>query len=174
MLSPMRSRLLTAGSVAAVALFASTAAATAHTHRHNRRHDHPQSTRFTASVLVNGASLSHAIPGGSEPLSKPDDISSLGEHIFVGFQNGVGPQGEASSSGNLDSTIVEFNRNGDELAQWDIAGKADGVTADPQTGQVIVTVNEDANSSIYLINPQPGSTPVQYHLQPAAALKRRD
>lgn len=161
MLSPMRSRLLTAGSVAAIALLTSTAAS-AHVHHHSHRRDHHQSSQFTASVLVNGASLSHAVSGGSEPLSKPDDITSLGDRIFVGFQNGVGPQGQASGTGNLDSTIVEFNRGGDELAQWDVTGKADGLTADPQNGQLIVTVNEDANSSVYLIDPQPGSTPVQY------------
>jgi hypothetical protein len=42
------------------------------------------------------------------------------------------------------------------LAQWDVAGKTDGVTADPDTRTVIATVNEDANSSLYVITPGPG------------------
>ena len=42
---------------------------------------------------------------------------------------------------------------GHVLAQWDIVGKADGVTADPDTRSVIATVNEDANSSLYSITP---------------------
>jgi hypothetical protein len=47
------------------------------------------------------------------------------------------------------------------VSQWDIVGKCDGLTADPQTGKVIATVNEDANSSLYLI--QPGTpAPVHY------------
>ncbi|HET9093692.1 MAG TPA: hypothetical protein VFN36_01295 [Solirubrobacteraceae bacterium] len=96
-------------------------------------------------------------------ITQPDDIAYLDGAVFVNFQNQVGPQGQASSSGNLDSTIVEFSRAGSELAQWDITGHCDGLTADPYTGQLIATVNEDANSSLYLIDPAPGSTPVQYH-----------
>ncbi len=30
----------------------------------------------------------------TEPLTDPDDITLLGNDIFVGFQNGVGPQGQ--------------------------------------------------------------------------------
>ncbi len=160
MLTPMP-RLLTAGSVAVTALLITSAPAWAHAERHNR-HGHHQSGQFTASVFVNAAKISHPITSGSEAISDPDDITSLGDDIFVGFQDGVGPQGQASSSGNLDSTIVEFDRSGHELAQWDITGKCDGITADPQTGRLIATVNEDANSSVYLIDPQPGSKPVHY------------
>jgi hypothetical protein len=110
--------------------------------------------------ILSGLTLSHAFTPAAttspmtEPLTKPDDITQLGNRIFVGFQNGVGPQGEASSDGNLDSTIVELKLNGDPVAQWDIKGKADGVTADSETGMVIATVNEDANSSIYTIDPK--------------------
>lgn len=32
-------------------------------------------------------------------------------------------------------------------------GKSDGLTANPWTGAVIATVNKDANSSLYSINP---------------------
>jgi hypothetical protein len=159
----MRARLLTAGSVTVMALFMMAAGASAHDR--NRGHSHrqqPGAGQFSASVFANGAKIDHPTPGGSEPITNPDDITQLGGHIFVGFQNGVGPQGEPSASGNTASTIVEFNLSGRELAQWDVTGKCDGVTADPDTGQVIATVNEDANSSVYLINPQPGSTPVQY------------
>ena len=95
-------------------------------------------------------------PKGGPPRrirSDPDDITLLGNDIFVGFQNGVGPQGQASSDGNLDSTVVELKLNGDPIAQWDVQGKTDGVTADQQTGNVIATVNEDANSSLYTIDP---------------------
>jgi hypothetical protein len=80
----------------------------------------------------------------------------------VAFQNGIGPQGQASASQNTASTIVEFDRGGHALAQWDVTGKVDGLTADAQTSQLIATVNEDANSSLYTIDPRPGSTPVHY------------
>lgn len=114
---------------------------------------------YTVHLILSGRTLSHSfIPAGAnspstEPFTQPDDITKLGNHIFVGFQNGVGPQGEASSDGNLDSTIVELKMNGDPVAQWNIHGKADGVTADPETGLIIATVNEDANSSVYTIDP---------------------
>ncbi len=116
---------------------------------------------FTNRVFASGAGLTHA---GAQPVSQPDDITHLGNHIFVGFQNEVGPQGQPNAVGNADSTVVEFDLHGHAVAQWDIAGKCDGLTADPATGRIIATVNEDANSSLYLIDPAPGGgAPVHYH-----------
>jgi hypothetical protein len=112
---------------------------------------------FQVSQILAGASLQHTFtPAGSttpqtETLSKPDDIARLRDKLFVGFQNGVGPQGQASTDGNLDSTVVELGLNGHVIAQWDVAGKTDGLTADPELGGVIATVNEDANSALYTI-----------------------
>jgi hypothetical protein len=120
---------------------------------------HKHGARFKVRVIVNGAKLQHAfIPAGStkrrtEPLADPDDITVLGHHLFSGFQNGVGPQGQASSDGNTDSTIVEYTASGDVVRQWDIKGKCDGVTADTAAHMLIATVNEDAHSSIYTITP---------------------
>ncbi|HEX3714515.1 MAG TPA: hypothetical protein VHV09_17105 [Trebonia sp.] len=116
-------------------------------------------TRLHVQRIAFGDKLHHVFrPHGtgtprSESLTSPDDITRLGQDIFVNFQNGVGAQGEAAPDGNLDSTIVEFTLAGREVAQWDLRGKSDGLTADPLTGQVISTVNEDANSSLYTINP---------------------
>lgn len=154
-------RLLAAVFTCAITLL-SAAGAAAHGRHGKRWRSDMSSSKFSARVLINGATIMHPLGGGSEPVSNPDDITRLDDHIFVAFQNGVGPQGQASPTGNLDSTIVEFSRSGDELTQWDIAGKCDGLTADPATGQLIATVNEDANSSVYLIDPEPGSAPVHY------------
>lgn len=112
---------------------------------------------FIDHAIFNGAQLQHAIPGGSEHLTQPDDITSLNGRIFVAFQNGVGPQGQASATGNLSSTVVELNLGGRPVHQWDITGKCDGLTADPEIGGVIATVNEDANSSLYTIDPRSGT-----------------
>jgi hypothetical protein len=125
-------------------------------------HDRPGNV-YTVHQILLGTALTHDfVPAGggsatTEPLADPDDITELNGDVFTGFQNGVGPQGQASSDGNLDSTIVELRPNGVPVAQWDVDGKADGVTADPQAGTVIVTVNEDANSSLYTIDPARGS-----------------
>jgi hypothetical protein len=120
----------------------------------------PPPSSLTAVTVLKGASLHHTFTVGgvtkTEPLADPDDITRLGNDIFVGFQDGVGPQGQASTSGNVDSTVVEFTPSGHEVAQWDVVGKTDGVTADPDTGFVIATANEDANSSLYTITPGPG------------------
>ncbi|MGB6771266.1 MAG: hypothetical protein WBF51_04600 [Candidatus Dormiibacterota bacterium] len=114
---------------------------------------------FKVAHILLGASLHHTfVPVGSatarsEPISDPDDISQLGADLFVGFQNGVGPQGQPSPDGNRDSTIVEMTLTGEWVGQWDLVGKADGVTADPALSEVITTVNEDANSALYTIRP---------------------
>ena len=126
--------------------------------------------RFVVRQILFGSKLSHTfVPAGSaarrsEPLTQPDDITMLGRDLFTGFQNGIGPQGQPSTDGNTDSTIVEFTTTGRVIRQWDIKGKCDGLTADPARHLVIATVNEDANSSIYTITPRaPRGTQVRHY-----------
>lgn len=114
---------------------------------------------FNSRLFASAASIVHTTPKGKVAISQPDDIASLRGHIFVGFQNGVGAQGEPSTTGNTDSTVVEFSLRGHAVHQWDVVGKCDGLVTDPATGRVIATVNEDAHSSIYVIS---GSTAVHY------------
>jgi hypothetical protein len=123
----------------------------------------PSSSVDTASKtlavkqIVLGTTLKHSfqLNGNGTPrtesLSQPDDIVTLGGHLYIGFQNGVGPQGEVSPSGNLDSTIIEITHSGSLVNKWDVVGKVDGMGADSATGQVIATVNEDAKSSLYTV-----------------------
>jgi len=119
----------------------------------------PAAPSYTVHQILSGQSLHHwYTPAGhhgkkSEPLTQPDDITLLGGNLFTGFQNGVGPQGQASGDGNRDSTIVEFTQSGRVVGQWDVLGKCDGLTADTATGVVVATVNEDAHSSLYTISP---------------------
>ena len=118
---------------------------------------------FTAKLIVNAAKITHPTSTGNAAITQPDDLAVLDGHLFVGFQNGVGAQGEPATTGNRDSTIVEFSLRGRELAQWDVVGKCDGLGADPVTGRIVATVNEDGNSSLYVIDPVAGSKPVHYH-----------
>jgi hypothetical protein len=131
---------------------------------------------YQVRQVISGKSLHHWYTrAGSaakhrEALTQPDDITMAGGKLFTGFQNGVGPQGQASADGNRDSTIVEFTPNGRVVRQWDIRGKCDGLTADPVTGQLIATVNEDLHSSLYRINLRSGrvthyrySRPLPHH-----------
>src|SRR5580658_3414341 len=143
-----------AGAVAVtlLAMVATALPASARTSSHSR-------PSYYVHQVLSGKSLGHwyTKAGSSkrrwERLSSPDDITIFDGHLFTTFQNGVGPQGQASPDGNRDSTIVEFTMNGTVLRQWDLRGKCDGVTANPATGLVIATIDEDANSSLYSINP---------------------
>lgn len=115
--------------------------------------------------LIFGSTLKHAFQANGatkhEGLSKPDDLTTLGGHIFAAFQNGVDSQGEKAPSGNGDSTVVEFSESGKVSNQWDVTGKVDGLGTDTATSQVIATVNEDGNSSLYAISPS-ASAPTHY------------
>ena len=117
---------------------------------------------FRSQIFATATGITHATPKGEQAISGPDDITSLNGRIYVGFQNGVGPQGQASTTGNEDSTIVAFTTAGRPVAKWDLVGKCDGLTADPATGRLIATVNEDANSSIYVIDPAGAAVHYRY------------
>jgi hypothetical protein len=125
---------------------------------------------LTVKQIVFGTTLKHSYqPNGkgaakTEHLIQPDDIVTLGGKLYVGFQNGVGSQGEVAPSGNLDSTVVEFTPTGSVVKQWDVTGKIDGMGADPATGQVIATVNEDSKSSLYTVS---GGTVTHYTYTPS-------
>jgi hypothetical protein len=120
---------------------------------------------FTVKQIVLGETLKHSFqPNGTgatqtEHLVQPDDIAALGGHLYVGFQNNVGSQGEPAGSGNLDSTLVELTPAGSIVKQWDVKGKIDGMGADPATGRVIAAVNEDSKSSLYVVS---GGTVTHY------------
>ena len=117
---------------------------------------------YSVRTILSGQSLHHWYTKAgskvrhSEALSSPDDITKMDGYLFTAFQNGVGPQGQASADGNRDSTVVEFTLSGRVVKQWDIRGKCDGLTANPRTGLLVATVNEDADSSLYTIRPSTG------------------
>jgi hypothetical protein len=110
-------------------------------------------------------SLLASAPSGD---SSPDDIRRLDGHLFVGYQNGVGPNGEASTSGTTNSSVVEYNDNGSIANQWSISGKIDGLGSDPESHRLFVTVNEDSNSSLLTITPSsaPASQVTAYRYSP--------
>jgi hypothetical protein len=117
---------------------------------------------YTSQVFATGATIQHSTSKGKASVFQPDDLTKLGSHIFIDFQNNVGPQGE-TMSGVSDSTIVEFSSAGSKVRQWDVAGHADGIAADPASGRVIVTTNEDGNPHLFVINPA-NSQATQYHV----------
>ncbi len=119
----------------------------------------PALASTTSPGDVTGAAQLHTIFSGvTVGATQPDDITTSGGRLFVAFQNGVGPQGQPSTTGARASKVVEITADGSVVRWWSITGHVDGLTADPTTGQVVATVNEDANSSLFLIDPANGAT----------------
>lgn len=100
---------------------------------------------------------------GSE--SNPDDITRLGDSIYVAFQNGVGPKGEPSPAGIGSSTIQQYSLTGVAGKSWSVVGKVDGLTADPSHQRLVLTVNEDGNSSFFTLDPAKTAGLKQYSYQ---------
>ena len=112
----------------------------------------PQGSAFDIRVLATGTSQQFG----------PDDLVHLGQNVFVAWQNGVGSNGEASGTGNTDSTVVEYAPDGTVIGSWALTGKVDGMGADPANRRILATVNEDGNSSLYVITPGDPSGSVQH------------
>lgn len=100
--------------------------------------------------------------------SLPDDITTLGNDVFVTYQNGVGPDGAASSGGVTKSSVVEYGPSGTVVKTWQIPGRVDGLTADPGHNRIFATANEDNNSSLYVIIPT-RANPLHYTYSPNPA-----
>lgn len=110
---------------------------------------------------VNPRVFVHHPPGDS----KPDDITKLGNLIYVTYQNNAGKDGTPAGSF---STVLAFDSAGNTVASYKIPGRCDGLTADPAHNRVLATANEDLNSSLYVI--QPGvSQPTHYTYSPDPA-----
>jgi hypothetical protein len=96
---------------------------------------------YTATVFAHGGAN----------VSSPDDIAQLRDNVFVAYQNGVGTKGEPSATGQKASTVVEYTKNGKEVAHWNLTGRVDGMAADAHHHEIIATVNTAGSSSIYTI-----------------------
>lgn len=149
----------------------------------------PALTRTRACLLVAGLAATTAVAGGALPAAAspspapahaafsvrsfpavgaetgPDDITRLGDSIYVTFQNGVGPLGEAAPSGATASTIQQYSLAGVPGRSWSVTGKVDGLTADPEHHRLLLTANEDGNSSFLTLDPARSSAATRYSYQ---------
>jgi hypothetical protein len=115
-------------------------------------------TAFTAKAFASGIPITIKTPSGTVSINQPDDITNVGSNIFVGFQNGVNPDGTPTpkgtpGTGGTLSTVVEFSSSGSPVQHWNISGHVDGLTADPSTGKVIATTDEDGNAHLFVLDP---------------------
>ncbi len=118
------------------------------------------------AAMMPADELTTIFSGATLGITQPDDLTIAGGRLFVGFQNGLGPQGQPSSTGAKTSTVVEMTTSGALVRSWPLAGHIDGLTADPATGLVVATVNEDLHSSLSTIDPSTGAL-VHYAYSPS-------
>jgi hypothetical protein len=84
--------------------------------------------------------------------SAPDSITFSRFNVFVGYGNGGAPDG----SGGAMSTIVKYNMAGTVLKTFTVVGHNDGLRFNNETGELWALQNEDANSTLIIIDPKSG------------------
>jgi hypothetical protein len=97
------------------------------------------SAPYTVSVFAT------SIPGVD---FAPDSIAVLGGHVFVGYGDGVAPDGSDGKS----STIVEYAANGEMVWTYTVLGHNDGLRVNPKTRQIWAMQNEDKNPNLVIID----------------------
>ncbi len=90
--------------------------------------------------------------------SKPDDITILDNLLYVTYQNNAGKDG--TPAGSMSTIAAIDPANGKVVTTYSVLGRCDGLTADPTNHRVLASVNEDANSSLFVITP---GTPAPAH-----------
>jgi hypothetical protein len=88
--------------------------------------------------------------------SAPDSIALLDGHIFIGYGNGIAPDGSDGKS----STIVEYKMNGALVRTYSVVGHNDGLRVNPRTKKLWALQNEDGNPNLVIINPTSGNRAV--------------
>jgi hypothetical protein len=120
--------------------------------------------RFTLPLLVTALGLVHGEAADANPTldslsvfatgsavgaTGPDSVTAGNGSVWIEYGNGADSTGAGGSS-----TIVQYNAaNGAIQHQYTISGSVDGLKIDPATGLVWALQNQDANSTLSLINP---------------------
>lgn len=135
----------------------------------------------SSSVCTTNSLASETVVSGPPTGTKgPDDIARMAvkgldngkELIWTAFQNGINPNGTPGTSGGATQSIVAGYdpSTGALILTIPVTGHVDGLTADPRTGTLIATANEDANSTFNLIYPALGAVAVYtYNPNPAVS-----
>lgn len=85
--------------------------------------------------------------------SAPDSVTFSSTRVFVGYGNGGAPDG----SGGAMSTLVKYDMSGTVLKTFTVIGHNDGLRFNNQTGELWALQNEDANSTLIIIDPASGA-----------------
>ena len=105
---------------------------------------HGQVTALTPYTV---STFATSVPG---VYTQPDSIAVLADHIFVGYGNGIAPDGSDGKS----STIVEYDFNGNVITTYTVKGHNDGLKVNPRTRLLWALQNEDASPNLVIIDPK--------------------
>jgi len=103
-----------------------------------------QAASFTSAVFATGAAVN---------ATGPDSVTFGNNSLWVEYSNGA-----SSTGGSGSSTIVQYSLSGAVQHTYTIAGSADGLKFNPNTGQIWALQNQDANSTLTIINPATQAT----------------
>jgi hypothetical protein len=120
------------------------------------------------NVAASAAATNPTVSGGftisrvadiPAPAGNCDDIAFLEGRLFVGCQDKTLSNG---AGGN--STLVELTPSGSVVNTWSINHKIDGLGADPLKHDLILTLDEDANTHLATVTPSaPTGQQVTYY-----------
>lgn len=109
------------------------------------------------------ASVFATAPTGS---SGPDSVTVAANSVWVGY-DGTALSSDGSQPAGF-STVARYSMAGVLQNTYQIAGDVDGLKFDPVSGMMWAAQNQDANSSITLINPVTNTLmPVSYAVKSA-------
>lgn len=110
--------------------------------------------------VVDSVSVFAVAPSGA---TRPDSITFGGGSVWVAYAGGTN-----SRTGAGTTTIQQYSSGGAVQNTYGIAGSVDGLKYNPVSGLVFALQNQDANSTLSLINPSTGtvSGPLTYASPP--------
>jgi hypothetical protein len=104
-------------------------------------------TQVFAAVIGNPQLFASGAALGAN-INSPDSITIGNGSVWVSYTNGA-----ASDGSNGSSLVVQYSLSGAVQKTYTIAGYVDGLKIDPATGLVWALQNQDANSSLTIIDP---------------------
>lgn len=91
-----------------------------------------------------------ATGGEAGGATRPDSVTMGDGSIWVEYGNGADSTGKQADGGS--STVVRYDSQGNVQASFSLPGSIDGLKYDPVSKQVFALENQDANSSLFLID----------------------
>ncbi len=112
----------------------------------------------TAPQAGLGYSVSVFTQGVAGKYSAPDSLAFVNNHVFVGYANGIKPDGSDGKTSN----IIEYASDGTQLHVYTVVGHNDGLKVDPDTQKLWAMQNEDANANLVIIDPRTSQQSAAY------------